>query len=336
MNSLQVFRGLAALAVVAHHAALSTNAFVELMPSDVYSLFEYGALGVDFFFVLSGFIITWAHFDVSHGKHAINSYLVKRVARIFPAYLPVGVAMLMLYTLMPNLSAAGGARNISVISSIFLVPSSGSPALSVAWTLVHEVLFYGVFAVYFFSRKIFVVGLVCWVLAILFARESALHASWLRYPLSLLNLEFLIGGGAAWLIKAKDVRIARVHSHWFILLGILFALVALTQLDPRSVDAARILFAGALALLVVGFATRDLRQKTHWPGALLILGNASYSIYLVHNPLLSLSQRLLAGVGFNWWLALVSGSALGVTAGLIYFKLVEQPARRFAQSRLNK
>ena len=61
INSLQVFRGMAALAVVAHHAALSTDAFVQSMPEGWQRLFDLGALGVDFFFVLSGFIIMHAH-----------------------------------------------------------------------------------------------------------------------------------------------------------------------------------------------------------------------------------------------------------------------------------
>ena len=61
INSLQVFRGIAALAVVAHHAALSTDAFVQSLPGGWLRVFDLGAFGVDFFFVLSGFIIMHAH-----------------------------------------------------------------------------------------------------------------------------------------------------------------------------------------------------------------------------------------------------------------------------------
>ena len=63
IQSLQVFRGLAATAVVAHHANLSTAAFVGVVPRGVSDVFNLGLLGVDFFFVLSGFIIMYAHLD---------------------------------------------------------------------------------------------------------------------------------------------------------------------------------------------------------------------------------------------------------------------------------
>jgi hypothetical protein len=58
IQSLQVFRGLAALAVVLHHASVSTGAFVADVPAWAMSVFGLGYLGVDFFFVLSGFIIS--------------------------------------------------------------------------------------------------------------------------------------------------------------------------------------------------------------------------------------------------------------------------------------
>ena len=57
LASLQVGRGLAAMSVVFAHAALGTRDFVAPLPQIAQSVFSFGWLGVDFFFVLSGFII---------------------------------------------------------------------------------------------------------------------------------------------------------------------------------------------------------------------------------------------------------------------------------------
>lgn len=119
--SLQVFRGLAALAVVVHHAALSTDAFVHRLPVWAFGLFEFGLLGVDFFFVLSGFIIMHAHQGDARSPNAARSYAIKRLTRIFPAYLPIGIGVLVLYALLPGFLQQAGASSVgSVLSFCFL------------------------------------------------------------------------------------------------------------------------------------------------------------------------------------------------------------------------
>ena len=71
-------------------------------------MFSYGLLGVDFFFVLSGFIIMYAHMDDERNTASVKRYAFKRLARIYPAYLPVGLGLIALYAALPGLSAAGG------------------------------------------------------------------------------------------------------------------------------------------------------------------------------------------------------------------------------------
>ena len=115
IQSLQVFRGLAALGVVAHHAVLSTESFVGTLPEPLALWLGMGFLGVDFFFVLSGFIIMYAHMDDARTSAALKRYAFKRLSRIYPAYLPVGVGMIVLYAAMPGLSAAAGGGVISAL-----------------------------------------------------------------------------------------------------------------------------------------------------------------------------------------------------------------------------
>jgi exopolysaccharide production protein ExoZ len=161
ITSLQVFRGIAALAVVIHHAVLSTDAFVGVLPPQVDSFLRMGYLGVDFFFVLSGFIIMYAHLDDRPSGLAVRRYAFKRLVRIFPPYLPLSIGMIALYAALPGFSASGG-REFSWVSSLLLLPADQPPALSVAWTLVHEMQFYTVFLLFFLSRRLLVAGLLLW------------------------------------------------------------------------------------------------------------------------------------------------------------------------------
>jgi len=99
IGSLQAGRGLAALAVVLHHAGLAGHDFGG--PFVGYDLFLPGYLGVDYFFVLSGFIIY--HSTVGVGRTPAD-YLSARFRRVYLPYWPVGLTIALLYVLLPTLS----------------------------------------------------------------------------------------------------------------------------------------------------------------------------------------------------------------------------------------
>ena len=300
IQSLQVFRGLAALAVVAHHSALGTGAFVAGEPAWAMSIFDLGALGVDFFFVLSGFIIMYAHFGDEGTGPAVRRYAFKRLVRIFPAYLPISLVLIVLYAALPGVSGSAD-RGYSLLSSLLLLPADGPPALSVAWTLVHELIFYAVFLLFFISRRWLAAGLLAWVALILVGQQMQTPVGWFRYPFSMLNIEFMLGVLAAWVVKSWASRRRPTYGWgWVVVTGVLVAFLGLTLMQIEVVTYPRLLFAFGLALLIVGFAIREQSAKLYWPGLLLMMGNASYSIYLIHNPLLSVTQRLAARLGLEW------------------------------------
>lgn len=125
-DSLQVFRGLAALGVVIHHTAISTDALVCKIPTWLLSTLEHGFLGVDFFFVLSGFIIMSSHFDDEKSVAALKTYGIKRFVRIFPPYWPVSIALILAYFVLPGMSQ-GSRGDFSWLSSLLLLPDTPPP-----------------------------------------------------------------------------------------------------------------------------------------------------------------------------------------------------------------
>jgi peptidoglycan/LPS O-acetylase OafA/YrhL len=328
--SLQVGRGLAAVGVVLHHARIYTDVYSPA-PEWLARIIQNGFLGVDFFFVLSGFIILGAHFDDPSNLQASISYAWKRVSRIYIPYWPICATLISAYLLFPTLST--GYRPWGWMTSIFLVPSQYPPALGLAWTLVHEVLFYVIFLLFFLDRRVFAVAVFGWVAAILLGPAAATVAqpliSTLLRP---INLEFVLG-----LIAAIAYRMLPRGFGWGAgAAGIVIMIWFFSTRADYLADSP--LFGLASSLLVLAGAQLEPRIRWCIPRMLVGLGDASYAIYLVHLPLMALTARAavrIPGLG-NWPACLTFIVACGIAGGYAYHHLFEKPAlARFRVLRAN-
>jgi exopolysaccharide production protein ExoZ len=312
---IQAARAFAALAVLLHHAGHSANKYGGPMP--LAGLTNLGAVGVDIFFVLSGFIIL--HATVGTGL-SCRHYAWARFRRIFLPYWPVGLAMAAVtYGFVPG----AGFTLRGWVASITLLPV-GPTALNVAWTLKHELIFYGFVAVGWFSGW-WRTGLALWTAAII-----GLWASGHVAPVGLqpIDAEFLMGiaAWAAW--RSGNRRIMLAMSAGLAALGLLVAAAGIALgLDRSGLIATAALFAALLPWLVMAEQTGKIRT----PRALSFLGDASYAIYLVHAlPLLALIGPLS---GFGWQVTFPVITLAGLIAGVAYHLLVERPLLRLTAPR---
>lgn len=322
---LEAMRGLAALWVVVHHAGQSVEHFFEGLGRQPWILRGY--LGVDFFFVLSGFIIAFASQRLSERGGGVKEYLAARLVRIYIPYLPVGIGMLALFVLAPSLSA--GSREISVLTSVTLLPDSHPPALSVAWTLVHEMIFYAMYSLWFVGRRLFRLLMSVWAASILWVAASGMHVPYaLEYVVSPVNLCFF--AGVAVFHLSRRVRLRDQAAAVVALVGVV--LVASQVMADSGV---RLLMASGFVFLVVAGVSDAAARRAVWR-PLVTLGAASYAVYLVHNPVLSLAARLLSAVasGIGPWLAFVTLSVVATAGGLAYWRWYEGPALALARARI--
>jgi peptidoglycan/LPS O-acetylase OafA/YrhL len=301
INSLQAGRALAAVSVVIHHAALAAVSFAGPFPGS--AILEAGYLGVDFFFVLSGFIIHHS----THGKD-LATYAVSRVRRVYLPYIPIGIGIALLYTWAPQLSAAD--RAWSWLPTLTLLPVNGGTALSVAWTLKHEIFFYALFAALYFSGRL-AIGLAVWSVSILVANV----AGYSIIPLALINLEFVFG-----ILIAVAAR-RGMGSRWWYLAAIL-ALAAWVAVGGHREYSPLVGLAFAFAIL----PTVRFEREEHFsvPPWLLLLGAASYAIYLTHGVAISVIARLTPMVP----LIIAGGITASLAVGLGYYWLIETPLLR--------
>ncbi len=176
IEALQAGRAIAALAVVAFHAHL-------YLPTADFLLF--GKHGVDFFFVLSGFIIS----HVAGRTFAPAKFLRDRAIRIFVPYLPVGIAAAIGY----SVTGIASEWNWNWFSSLTLLPSDGRPALTVAWTLQRELIFYAFAAVFFWSGRPMLLASL-WAAAILARMTAVAPLGYVEEMfLGPINIEFVAG-----------------------------------------------------------------------------------------------------------------------------------------------
>lgn len=93
-------------------------------------------------------------------------------------------------------------------------------------------------------------------------------------------------------------------------------------------DPHRAVLGVALAPVVLGLAMAENRFRIKIPKIWMLIGAASYSIYLIHNPLQSLVARVLQGEG-NWFLTFTACCVASVSAGIVYHLIYERPMLRF-------
>jgi len=307
INSLQAGRAFAALAVVLIHSVVATDAFTGGVPHAVSVILRQGYLGVDFFFVLSGFIIHWS----SAGKTP-REYALHRLRRIYVPYLPIGIGMALLYSVYPR------PVPWQWLTTLTLFPIEPGPALRVAWTLQHEVTFYAVYGILFFAGWLRW-GLAAWALAITAFCLSGVDAG---MPLRPVNLEFVFGILAAELVQRQKAPL------WLAPIGLLPAALWILLGGDKSHS---VLIGLAFGFLIAPLAAADIRGRIRTPALLTFLGAASYSIYLMHNPLISVFARVTRGA--HWSIALILITAAATLAGCLYHVLVEKPALRLGRER---
>lgn len=315
IHAVQYLRALAALAVVAFHAAEKTGHH-----------FAIGAAGVDVFFVISGFIM-WvisARRPVSPAK-----FIVDRIRRIAPVYWLATAVMVAgaLMGLFPNMILTAEHVVASLLFIPVRSPSSGEiwPVLVQGWTLNYEVLFYAVFAASLVLprawRLVTVAGffLLLVTAGLLVTSENALMLAYTR-P---IILEFAAGMvlGAFWLkgrVPSSGAGLALIACSLggFALIGVLDLRFDERITAPLSV----LLVLGALSLEAHGRV-----PKMRLPN---LLGDASYSIYLWHGFAISVVAKAGIVFGIDAWISMIAAAAAGAFLGVAGYLLLERPLSR--------
>ncbi len=299
LRSIQVLRALAAWAVVAHHVGQFNPGLAQ--DSRLIAFFStYGALGVDLFFIISGFVI---HVSTATKNVTPFEFLRRRIQRIVPPYwVLTGVVVLML-TLDKGVVPFTQFNVGFLVESLLFIPAynpSGVgmfPLLTVGWTLNYEMMFYLVYGLSLFLAKpirlpfVFTVIFSIWLFGH-WLIASGSQNNFIFYGNEVI-LEFLLG-----VLLAIGYR-----RGWFNGIGMPVAAVLASlgfwligHFDASGAHA--FVTAGLpFSLIVVALLSQDaffarLRVMLH-------LGEISYSTYLCHIIVLSVGLFATKALGIS-------------------------------------
>ena len=342
LTALQDLRAVAALLVLFHHVAQTAGpTMTQASGSLRQGLGPLGSVGVDLFFVISGFVI--AHGVSSTCTPAPHRFLVGRAIRILPLFWLVSAAFAW------QLWLAGFSFPLPTISNtITLIPLPGQrgfsyPILYVGWSLAFELVFYslaGLFLLVPRGRRVpLLLASLCGLAALgMVVKGSEGPASFFA---NMIFLEFACGV-SAWLMWRRGISPAvgalLTFLGFLLLLSGALAFGSGIETDPaliisQATSGQRALAWGLPAAMILLGIVSLSNDRPATGGWLSRLGDASFSLYLIHPVVLFAAEhwKPLSWIA-NDLLFLLSLTILSLGAAALLHMFVERPIIRWGKN----
>jgi peptidoglycan/LPS O-acetylase OafA/YrhL len=323
IHILDQLRGLAALWVCLFHFACRVEGL--LPQSDpIRTIASFGWLGVESFFVISGFVIPYSLFARNYTLSEAHSFMLRRLKRLEPPYIAsivLVLALIWISSLIPGYDAKAAkltwgqvfghlAYANAFLEQPWLIP--------VFWTLAIEFQFY-----IFISVAFVIVNQSC-------ACKAALSVLAIAVSSYLLPSRSLL---IHWLpLFAIGIATFQFHTKQFSLLWLVCIWTFVSAISFHIIGSLETVVGVVTACSILVFKEKNLK----WLRPLTFVGTISYSLYLVHVPigvrLINLSMRLPRN-RVNSYLAIIAAFAVSIAFAAIFWKLVECPSQKWSKQR---
>lgn len=300
LPSLDLGRFAAAFLVVLFHSSFTVFNIVGKQPFDM--ALRGGHSGVEYFFVLSGFIIMYIHRrDGGHPKQ-LAGFARKRVIRIIPMLWLVLIPWGILKLTVPAMGTNEPITPFGFVCDLLLLPHSGGTVLGVTWTLLREAVFYLIFATFILNRRVGLGLLIAWQIGVVAQMVHPFFALGVQPGMLLgtVNIGFGAGMLIAWFMPNRVTNLGAPiitvgAALYAALLFVEWRIGGPVSLDyrPMGLILNPLLYTGAAAVLVVGMVAYDFSRPRASSALSKILGGSSYTLYLVHLPVGSVLIRAI-------------------------------------------
>jgi peptidoglycan/LPS O-acetylase OafA/YrhL len=313
---------------------------------------EQGSIGVSFFFVLSGFVISYSYgWRLRSGDISRAKYFALRFARLWPLHFLTGLPFAAFLVWKGWLSLPNYGVNLLFLQS--WVPSTdwhyayNGPS----WSLSNEMFFYAAFMglVMLGSRqKLWLYGglvvIVAAAMALVYTYIPNLNvggnlplAEWMFYIFPLFRLdEFLLGMIIFDLWRSGKFRASALS---YVTIPLLLAAMYFGTRFVAEPLLYHLYYSAFLALLLVSFLDGTSRPIRFFSSRIaVLLGEASFAFYLIHKPLVDIGEKARHKFGLfpSDLVFVIVMLALCIAVGLATHLLIEKPVGRFLRQRINR
>lgn len=285
---IQCARGLAVFIVMLFHAAAKGDHYFQY---NYLGISKMGASGAfTFFFVLTGYLM-YSLNQSNFGKKALfQTFLLKRLFRIYSIYWLVMAVLIPIYFLVPSFGLGFERNPLDIINSLLLFPHSHPPILGVAWSLSYIVWFYIMFSLCFILKKKIVFSIYfLWIIIIILNTLNLIPIKQSLLAQFLFNedhLDFFVGMLIGYVVRRHSLG----HSFWWMLSGCA-VYITMWALRQPMIGHMKLLFTLGSGLVLLGVVT--WKGKEHlWLRTVKYFGDASYSILLASLPMMSITFKL--------------------------------------------
>lgn len=345
LYELQTLRFLAAFLVLFSHIEDRFENWEQKYHLTIPRLGLDGQLGVDIFFVISGFVMGLVTLDRFGKRGAARKFAADRVSKIMPLYWILTFVQCAVFLAGSHLGGNFDMARLNteeLLKSLFFIPyfnvdGKHRPVLGQGWTLNYEMAFYIVVAASLFLRKAWAIAaitgsfLLVWFIGNILHPQSDILRIW-SVP---IIFEFLLGFYIAfarnqWLAAGR--ALPRIPAVNLLIAAILVGHILLFGRDaPLWMNAMVGLLTVSLCVLTQSSPPKDIIQR-----GMVRLGDSSYSLYLSHNLALlvvGVLWRGIFGAEALWaYIPIMIVTALAV--GHLCYLLIEQPGTKWMRKAL--
>lgn len=343
-HSLEIGRFVAALMVMLFHA--TPTAQTVYGDYGFYDLFRFGHVGVEYFFVLSGFLMYALHAAQVGQAGAGAEFIRRRLVRILPGYWIVLGGFTAGLLILPAFAEGYDLSITKIIKDFLLISWNENMIVGVSWTLKREFIFYGIFALCLLIPRLKLYPLWGWQLAIIIANIIDPGFSTINRGdefFGVINLGFGVGMVIAMALhKGVLNRLGPFSAGWawvaVALAGFLYGGYWEWAHDaggdhlvsPHGEIAGPLMYLGFAGVLVAALINLEGLGKLNLAGTPAIFGKCSYALYLIHGPFLSVSMRICQKMGLtDLHLVTFICCVACVVASMIFYVLIEEPVMRW-------